>query len=552
MNRIVSFDVFDTCLMRTCGSPSNMLDVLSLHVFSNPVDDIERHRFIEARRRADSGGANQNIYDIYSELSYSHPSLKPIQDIPAIEMKVERSLLVGNKQIQKIIEKWRNRGAKILFVSDMYLPAKFIKEILEHEGLFQDGDAIYVSNEYNARKSDGSLFQIISQSESVKYSDWHHYGDNRNSDVIIPRKLGIHSHSVSAETSPLQKKWSMEDRGNFFKWEGIMAGMTKAIYNNLDPHFQNKALTDIIAPFCVTFAHRVLNDAQSRGISRLYFCARDSYYVYIAAKALGSLYPNINIQYLYVSQTSLYEGDDSLKLLYFNEIGLASKTDDVAIVDIRSTSRSVKYLNQLLDNSGYKPVFAYYFEVFCNGEYVENVPPFYAEIDTVYERFSNSPERKKMTKGNSWILLEMYFAPHNFPKTVGYELKDNQIKPVFSKECGSTDCVFDDIETIARMQVEVIKQFARHYIFNGLYRYSDDLFCSVVMPSLYYFIGRTDKYYLEGLEHFYLYRNPQLIPYVKKIPIILLPFIKNKSFVWRYGTIVNSLPRWAVNVRRSL
>ena len=47
--KISSFDIFDTCLVRKCGTPEGFFDVLSLRAFSNQPHERERQEFVAAR-----------------------------------------------------------------------------------------------------------------------------------------------------------------------------------------------------------------------------------------------------------------------------------------------------------------------------------------------------------------------------------------------------------------------------------------------------------------------------------------------------------------------
>lgn len=48
--KISSFDIFDTCLLRKCGTPDNFFDVFSLRVFNGEVEEWVRQEFVAAHR----------------------------------------------------------------------------------------------------------------------------------------------------------------------------------------------------------------------------------------------------------------------------------------------------------------------------------------------------------------------------------------------------------------------------------------------------------------------------------------------------------------------
>ena len=48
---IYSFDIFDTCLLRKCGTPENFFDVFSLRVFNGEVEEWARQGEAVSMRR---------------------------------------------------------------------------------------------------------------------------------------------------------------------------------------------------------------------------------------------------------------------------------------------------------------------------------------------------------------------------------------------------------------------------------------------------------------------------------------------------------------------
>ena len=192
MNLTSSFDIFDTCLIRSCGSASAMFDILSLEAFTKPVSDDIRHGFILARINAESHNSLQLIYD---NLNFSHEHLLPTEKLIENELLLEDMLLNPVKRTLDLINRCRKKGHRIIFISDMYLPSSFLCKQLEKHGFWRDGDTLFVSNEVNKTKSTGELFKYIAKKENLNIKKWHHYGDNLRSDVIVPHKLGIKTTS---------------------------------------------------------------------------------------------------------------------------------------------------------------------------------------------------------------------------------------------------------------------------------------------------------------------------------------------------------------------
>ena len=60
-----SFDVFDTCLARKCGSPQNVFEVLSkrvVNLMQLPLEDQEHIRQLFVALRIELHGRLENVY----------------------------------------------------------------------------------------------------------------------------------------------------------------------------------------------------------------------------------------------------------------------------------------------------------------------------------------------------------------------------------------------------------------------------------------------------------------------------------------------------------
>ncbi|MBO9484010.1 HAD-IA family hydrolase [Salinisphaera sp. G21_0] len=113
-----------------------------------------------------------------------------VDDFAKIELEQEKSFLIPNRKLIKICKKFLDKGKRIILVSDMYLDGSSIIDILEAYYLSYLFDSIYVSSDYGITKSGGSLFDYITNQESLDPSTYIHIGDNYDSDYISPKKHG--------------------------------------------------------------------------------------------------------------------------------------------------------------------------------------------------------------------------------------------------------------------------------------------------------------------------------------------------------------------------
>lgn len=544
---VSSFDVFDTCLLRRCGTGAFVVDVLSKKVFSEPVSDEDRHAFMNARLVADYSldMSDKTIDDIYHNLSFSHPLLLPIDQIKTLELELEKTMLIPSEGVKQRITTLRDKGHHIIFISDMYLPSTFLKEVLSGFDIFREGDSIYVSCECGKTKSRGDLYDYIADKEQISFYDWYHYGDNRLSDFEIPKRKGIKATLIAHKNLPYQILWHNGDVDMKNRTGVLMAGLSRSVYYSMPNNEHKSFVTDIIAPLYVSFVCRVLNDATRRGIRTLFFCARDASSLYKIAQRLTPYYSNIEVQYLYISQQSLYHGDESNRMGYFEQVGLAGKDTKVAIVDIRTTGKTLKKLNDDLTQKGYNPIFGYFFEMFCNGKVMDDMPEYYCEINHVYGRIHGGALYNGLMR--HWCMFEMFFSLHNEKRTIDYAYEDGLYSPVFADKPDGVECKMNDIESVARIHDDVLAQYVEGFVSLELHRHADELFVNVALPTLIVFFTNPNYSYLKTLTGFYVRdeHTLKLRPYVEKHNLLYFLFVK-KDYMWRKASLNYSLP-WLTN-----
>ena len=340
--KLASFDIFDTTLIRKCGNPGNIFYILAHKLYPN--DKAKREDFIvwrkgaesEARRRAP--GKDVTIEDIYDSDELKGFDEYTTAQLIEIEKSIEAEQLIANPAIRDVIKQKREQGYTICFISDMYLPSKFLKEVLEREDCIKSNEFVYVSCEWNARKSNGALYRKLK--EELRPQLWEHFGDHAVSDVKMAKRNGIKATKVNTDFTTAEKG-TMQPRSNRHYYESsILAGLSRAARI----HFGNDAYTtiaaDFVAPAYIPYVHFVLKTAKERGIKTLYFLSRDSYILQKIAEQMP--HEDIELRYLFVSRKAL--------LLPYLDNATADKF--LAIQDKRTIrGKSVKELTASLGTS---------------------------------------------------------------------------------------------------------------------------------------------------------------------------------------------------------
>lgn len=310
MKKIASFDIFDTCVIRKCGIPEKIWDIMSNSLFAK--EDLQSRITFKTQRKYAESKANQitpypNLNQIYDTIDLSQWDLCK-KDIIQLEESTEEKQIILNEHILPIIEKYRKEGYEICFISDMYLSSTFLKGILKKFKLYNDDDSIYVSCESKASKNDGSLYNYIQHEKKVKFKNWVHFGDNKISDLQVPRKKGIQAHwYIYTDFTEHEKDWLRN--ASFYNHKNeieLYAGFTRAVRLAQPKDSKITLAANLVAPLYIPYVYFTLVESQQKKIDQVYFLARDGHILLQIAKQFQSSFPDISLHYLKISRRAIY------------------------------------------------------------------------------------------------------------------------------------------------------------------------------------------------------------------------------------------------------
>lgn len=353
MNRLATFDIFDTVLIRRCGRPEMIFKMLARMLF--PYDEAMREAFVLWRRRAEADARQHmkgdvSLFDIYASIDPSFLSeIGSVDRLMNAEKTVEAENLIANPAIRTRISERRAAGWQIAFVSDMYLDSSFLHDLLIREHCAEPTDKIFVSCEYAARKDNGLLYDVVRA--ELRPEEWEHCGDNRFSDLKMAKRKGI--KAVKADTTFTAAELFVVHSDKHLSSHSMtelasLSRVQRLAYNN-NPF--DVFAADFVAPAYVPYVLFVLRKAQAKGIRRLYFLSRDSYVLLQAAKAVSVHFSDIELRYLFVSRRALYlpylaELSEKKYLAVQNHHTILRQSVDVLLTQL-ATNRQ-----ELLDNFG--------------------------------------------------------------------------------------------------------------------------------------------------------------------------------------------------------
>lgn len=201
---VITFDVFDTFLLRRCTAPDGVFERAFHHLpiaASRPgikESFVQSRILAELRARqksvAEISSSEVTIEEIYRRLPRQALGLEDvtIAQLVAAEFQAELDLCLVNPEIQQLAREARVRRQplRLGFVSDTYWSATQLKQLLGHCAPDLVADFIYTSADHRTSKM-ATLFDRVMAGEAYAGSAAIHIGDNPVADILGARAFGI-------------------------------------------------------------------------------------------------------------------------------------------------------------------------------------------------------------------------------------------------------------------------------------------------------------------------------------------------------------------------
>jgi hypothetical protein len=249
------------------------------------------------------------LFEIWNELHQLLPDL-PMGVGYQYELDAEHDVIFGNPQVVKLIRSLRSGGGRIIFISDTYLPRKFVLDELCRHGAALPSDPCYVSSEEGVAKFTGNLFKHVLKREDISADQLRHLGDNERSDLANPTALGIKaSRCTDAQFNTWERAVS---RVKFHDGEpkvalgAVMRAARLSTSHSASDRSAQRLVATFLGPVLTAWVSWVLKMAVLHGVQRLYFVSRDGYLAWHAARVLGQKFGGVECRYLKISRQSIY------------------------------------------------------------------------------------------------------------------------------------------------------------------------------------------------------------------------------------------------------
>ncbi|MEK7188132.1 MAG: HAD-IA family hydrolase [Patescibacteria group bacterium] len=315
--KVISFDVFDTLLVRPFLKPGDLFAFIAPEVeriIRRPIDFRKERMAAEYETRIALSQYQDitihEIYDHFSTIPFHHR-----EAVKQLELEQERQFIYAKKSGQELYAAAKASGHRVVAISDMYLEEDFIRDILFNLGY--EFEVVYVSSRRREVKYNGSMFRAVLN--DLKLQPWEllHIGDSEEYDIAPAKACGIGTFKVEKNSETF-----FRNRTNRFLWRedevaepGLSAvlGVTANTFfdrNASDFSYDEQSLFrgdpytlgySWFGPLLTAFTVQLLENTTDKKV--LYFLSRDGWIMRQIYEIIAPYFENPpQTRYLYVSR----------------------------------------------------------------------------------------------------------------------------------------------------------------------------------------------------------------------------------------------------------
>lgn len=297
----VSFDIFDTLIMRKLNNPNEVFSLVGekLGIFNFFKIRIDAEKEVRAKKKAMFNNNECTLSEIYERVAY-YTGIDAEAGMKT-ELEIEFDMCFANPYMKQVYDTILGQGKDIYITSNMYLPEPIMRKLLEKCG-YRGMKEILVSCDYGCGKGNGALFKVL-LSKLPKHTKIVHVGDNIDADIKGASLAKIDArHYVSCR-----------ELGTPHRSKGLSPLIGSAYYGIVNNTLHSGTAADrnhslaweygfiyggIITLGYLNWLHK---KAAEQGITKLLFVSRDGYVLHMV---YNILFDDIDSEYIYWSRVA--------------------------------------------------------------------------------------------------------------------------------------------------------------------------------------------------------------------------------------------------------
>lgn len=306
----VSFDIFDTLLKRAAASPEDIM-ALAVHeygyLYGALPGGLSLQSLCKVRRAAQekaqliSARDEVTFDEIYAALGQMHLlTQQDVKRLRELELRAELEACMPNAPMADVYNACLAQGKKTLIISDMYLSAATLEEMLHRCGI-RGYTRLFVSSTSGRTKKSGGLFEEVLRALRLPAGDLIHIGDARRGDFLSPMRLGIRAVPIPRFVDNTRYVPAKIQEKDPLPMRAFSAFINHALPSCPDP--DTKLGFETFGILLYAFVRWLDESLRAQGIEKVFFFARDGR---IIKEAYDKIKPSyVHSSYLEVSRRSL-------------------------------------------------------------------------------------------------------------------------------------------------------------------------------------------------------------------------------------------------------
>ncbi|MCI8548432.1 MAG: HAD-IA family hydrolase [Bacilli bacterium] len=272
---IISFDIWDTIIKRRCHPEEVKLHTANhimlkyekklkekykdIYEILNLRDNIEAE---ECKRNKETGHDEEcKILEVFEKLQqeiFKEKIENIAEELLKEEIEQEKRVIFVNPEILPIFEKYKD--LKMYCISDFYMGAEALKELLDSLKLPVKFEKIYSSADYLLNKRTGKLYKKAEEEIGIVSKEHIHVGDNQFSDIEMAKNLGIET----IKTTKTEFNF-IPEKGRKFEFDLTCVKKEDKLFNSgVD-----------LAPILYFLGYSIVEYAIKNNIPKVYYLTRE-------------------------------------------------------------------------------------------------------------------------------------------------------------------------------------------------------------------------------------------------------------------------------------
>lgn len=287
---IISFDIFDTLLVRPFAKPDDMFIYMQPEVdkISSNLSDFRKIR-LEAKKLVhleEHIGEEVPLFARYVALGRNYDlSNEQVIALYNLELETEKKILRPRKIAVDLFNEAKKLGKKVIITSDTFFEKAFIEQVLSMNDI-KGYDLLFVSSQHGLLKATGNVYPYLLKKLNSKPSKILHIGDNHAVDIVNANKYEISTLHLESTVKNFEKKSLLgkQIKHNSVLIRSIVQGLiaNKISDNPLtlqSPSYINGSFYNFgyafFGPILLGFSKWLIEISKKDNIDHLYFLSRD-------------------------------------------------------------------------------------------------------------------------------------------------------------------------------------------------------------------------------------------------------------------------------------